>query len=380
MRQSIRLGTFYGIPVGVNWSVLVIVALFAWELAEYVLPAQSGHPDVGDWIAGVAGALVLVLSLLAHELSHAVVARRNGVRVRSITLFVFGGVAQLEGEAHTPGADFRIAAVGPMTSLLLAAIFGAAHASAVALGEQGRTINLLTWLWEINLLLAGFNLIPAAPLDGGRILRSALWKRSGDRFRASLTAARAGRGFGALLIVLGLLSFLYVGLSGLWAALIGLFLYSAARGEEQYALMHGSLERLEVRQVMRPNPPVLSERTTVAEVVEASFWHLREEALAITDEQGRLTGVVTTRAMVNVPNDRRQVTSLAEIAIPISKTAMARPDEALSALLERMETQDERVALVLEDSGRLVGMVTGTDLQRAAELNRAPEALRSGRR
>ena len=127
MRQSIRIGTFAGIAVGVNWSVLVILALFAWELAYYVLPTTTGAPTATDWVAGVIGAVVLLVSLLAHEVSHALVARHNGVGVRSITLWMFGGVAQLEGEAHTAGADFRIAAVGPGTSVVLAVGFGAAQ-------------------------------------------------------------------------------------------------------------------------------------------------------------------------------------------------------------------------------------------------------------
>ena len=191
MRQTIRIGTVDGIAVGVNWSVAVILAYFAWGVGAYVLPTHSGHPDVADWIAGVIAAVVLLGCLLAHEMSHCLVARHNGVGVRSITLFAFGGISELEGEAHTAGADFRIAAVGPSVSLSLAVLFGAADSVVVATGGHGLLVAVLSWLWEINLLLAVFNLIPAAPLDGGRILRSALWRRSGDRFRASVTASRA---------------------------------------------------------------------------------------------------------------------------------------------------------------------------------------------
>ena len=234
MRQTIRIGTFNGIAVGVNWSVAAILALFAWELAVYVLPTHSGHADAADWMAGVIGAVVLLGSLLAHEVSHALVATHNGVRVRSITLFVFGGVAQLEGEAHTPGADFRIAAVGPGVSLLLAMTFGVFQLVAIAAGIHGLPVGVLSWLWEINLLLAIFNVIPAAPLDGGRILRAGLWQRSGDHFRASVTAARAGRFFAVILVVLGALAFVSTdSVIGLWPALIGLFLlFRGSRGRE----------------------------------------------------------------------------------------------------------------------------------------------------
>ena len=214
MRQDIRLGTFDGIEVGLNWSVVVILALFVWELAAYVLPSRPGHVTAADWVAAVVGAVVLLLSVLAHEFAHAVVARHNEVKVRSVTLFVFGGIAQLEGEAHTPGADFRIAAVGPATSAALAGVFGAMEAVLVAAGGHGLPVAVLSWLWQINLLLAIFNLIPGAPLDGGRVLRAALWRRWGDRGRASVAAAHAGRGVGGVLIALGVLAFVGSGERG----------------------------------------------------------------------------------------------------------------------------------------------------------------------
>ena len=208
-----------GIEVGLNWSVVIILALFAWELAAYVLPARPGHPSTLDWAAGLVGGAVVLASVLAHEVSHALVSRHNGVRVRSITLFVFGGMAQLEGEAHTPDADFRIAAVGPATSMGLAALFGAAQALAVAAGIHGLATALLAWLWQINLLLAVFNLIPGAPLDGGRILRSVLWRRWGDRTRASVAAAHAGRVVAAVLVSFGVVVFVSTGSPvGLWPA------------------------------------------------------------------------------------------------------------------------------------------------------------------
>jgi Zn-dependent protease len=366
MRQTIRIGTFDGIAVGVNWSVAAILALFAWELAVYILPTHSGHADGADWIAGVIGAVVLLGSLLAHEVSHALVARHNGVRVRSITLFVFGGVAQLEGEAHTPGADFRIAAVGPGVSLLLAMLFGAMQMVAVAAGIHGLPIGVLSWLWEINLLLAIFNLIPAAPLDGGRILRAGLWHRSGDHFRASVTAARAGRIFAVVLVVLGVMAFVSTGsVIGLWPALIGFFVYSAARGEEEYALIQGAIANLTVGQVMTPALPSVPSRTTVADM--ASFlWVYRGDIAAVTDDSGQLSGVVTAQAVSAVPLERRPVTTSNEIIIPLSAIPVAHSEEPMSALLERMVSREGHPALVLDANNRVTGTVSSSDLQRAA--------------
>ena len=189
--MSFRLGRIAGIPVGVNWSVVVIFGLLTWELAAFVFPSTYGGTRAAYWVWAVVAAALFFVSLLAHEASHAVVARHFGVGVQSITLWLFGGVALLEGEALTPGADFTIAAVGPGMSILLAAVFGALQVVLEHLGVRGLVVSVASWLWEINLLLAAFNLIPAAPLDGGRILRSGLWRAWRDRDRAAVLAARA---------------------------------------------------------------------------------------------------------------------------------------------------------------------------------------------
>ncbi len=368
MRQTIRIGTVDGIAVGVNWSVAVILAYFAWGVGAYVLPTHSGHPDVADWIAGVIAAVVLLGCLLAHEMSHCLVARHNGVQVRSITLFAFGGISELEGEAHTAGADFRIAAVGPSVSLSLAVLFGAAHSVVVATGGHGLLVAVLSWLWEINLLLAVFNLIPAAPLDGGRILRSALWRRSGDRFRASVTASRAGRAFAVVLIVLGLLAFVSTGsIVAIWPLLIGLFIYFAARGEEEYALVQAAMATLTVGQVMTAALPCVPNRTTVADMA-ALLWVYRGDVAAVADESGRLAGVVTAQAVNAVPLERRPATTSNEIAIPLDAIPVARPEEPMSALLERMASKEGHPALILDANGRVCGTISSSDVQRAVAL------------
>jgi Zn-dependent protease len=368
MRQTIRIGTFDGIAVGVNWSVAVILAYFAWGVGAYVLPAHSGHPDVADWVAGLIAAVALLVCLLAHELSHCLVARHNDVQVRSITLFAFGGISQLEGEAHTAGADFRIAAAGPAVSLSLAVLFGIAQSLVVAAGGHGLLVGVVSWLWEINLLLGVFNLIPAAPLDGGRILRAALWRRSGDRFRASVTASRAGRVFAVVLIVLGVLLFGSTGsIIAIWPLLIGLFIYFAARGEEEYALVQSAMATLTVGQVMTPALPSVPNRTTVADMASL-LWLYRGDAAAVVDDSGRLAGMVTAQAVNAVSLARRPATTANEIAIPLSTIALARPEEPMSALLERMASKQGQPALVLDANGRVCGTISSSDVQRAVAL------------
>ncbi|MGO8826252.1 MAG: site-2 protease family protein [Acidimicrobiales bacterium] len=374
MKQTIRIGSFDGIEVGAHWSVAVILAYFAWGVGAYVLPTHSGHPDVADWVAGVIAAVLLLGCLLAHEMSHCLVARHNDVQVRSITLFAFGGISQLEGEAHTAGADFRIAAVGPSVSLALAVLFGATQAVVVAAGGHGLLVGVLSWLWEINLLLGVFNLIPAAPLDGGRVLRAALWQRSHDRFRASMTASRAGRVFAVVLIVLGVLAFGSTGsIIAIWPLLIGLFIYFAARGEEQYALVQSAMATLTAGQVMTTALPSAPNRTTVADV--ATLLRLyRGDVVAVVDDCGRLTGIVTAQAVNAVPLERRPATTADEIAIPLSAVTLARPEEPMSALLERIASKQAQPALVLDANGRVCGTISSSDIQRAVALGAGPRS------
>ncbi|HTZ09230.1 MAG TPA: site-2 protease family protein [Acidimicrobiales bacterium] len=366
MRQSIRLGRIAGISVGCNWSVLVIVALFAWELAAYVLPTRAGAPDAADWVGGVIGAVVLSASLLAHEVSHALVAKRNDVRVRAITLFVFGGVTQLEGEAHDPGADLRIAAVGPGTSVALGALFAGAGWAASGLGVRGLPLAVLSWLWKVNLLLAGFNLIPAAPLDGGRILRSGLWHRSGDRDRATVTAARVGRCFAVVLVALGAVGFLAGGLLGLWPALIGLFLYMAARAEEDEGQLRARVGSLPVGQVMTPRPPAVAADMTVDELVGRHLWGYHGNAVVALDRQGHLVGVLTAGAVRALEPGRRPLATVAETMTPLAGVAVGHPEEAMTALLGRMASMGTSLAVVLDAQGHLAGVVSEDDLRRAS--------------
>lgn len=205
MKETLRLGEIAGVRVGVNWSVLVIFFLIALGLAAGRFPTESpGLPSVAYIAAGVATAVAFLASLLTHEIAHAVVAQRSGVEVHGITLWLFGGVARLGGEARDPAAELRIAGVGPLMSLVLAGIFFVAAGLAPAFDTPDIVVGPLRWLAAINVALAVFNLMPAAPLDGGRILRAFLWWRRGDRVSAAVTSTRAGKAFGFLLVGLGL--------------------------------------------------------------------------------------------------------------------------------------------------------------------------------
>ena len=237
MRTSIRLGRFFGIPVGLSWSVLLIAGLLTLSLGATLLPASaSGYSDLAYFAAAVIAAVLFFGSLLAHELAHAIVARGHGVEVEGITLWLLGGVAQLRSEAPSARAELGIAAVGPATSLALAGVFGLAALGAHIFMLPALVVAVLGWLALINAALAVFNLIPAAPLDGGRVLAGVLWAAHGDQWRAAETAAKAGRVVGGGLIAFGLLGF-FVPLpyGGPWTALIGWFVMSTAAAEEEHA-------------------------------------------------------------------------------------------------------------------------------------------------
>ncbi|MEV4385203.1 site-2 protease family protein [Micromonospora sp. NPDC049580] len=371
MRASFRLGRIAGVPVGVNWSVLVIFALIAWALAANQFPRS--YPDrspVAYTLAGLAAAVVFFVGLLAHEVSHAVVAKRNGLTVESITLWLFGGVAELRGEPRDPGAELRIAGVGPLVSLLLGAFFGVIALLFALVGQGGLLFGAIAWLAGINVLLAVFNVLPAAPLDGGRLLRAAVWKATGDRSRASVVAARAGWVLGALLIGLGLWRFLSgVGFGGLWLVLIGWFLIGAAGVEERQARAGSALRGIRVADVMTPQPQTASADMTVADFVDHYLFAYRHSALPLT-EDGRPTGLVTVDRVRGVPADRRTSTTLAEVACRADDLVLARPGEQLNDLLPRLNECADGRALVVSDDGRLAGIVSPSDIARAVQ--RAP--------
>jgi Zn-dependent protease/CBS domain-containing protein len=367
MRASFRLGRVAGVPVGVNWSVVVIFLLIAGALSANLFPrSYPGHSAVAYVAAGLAAAVVFFLGLLAHEVAHAVVAKRNGIDVEGITLWLFGGVSELKGEARDPGAELRISGVGPLVSLLIGLFFGAIAVLLALAGANGLLLGALSWLAGINVLLAIFNILPAAPLDGGRLLRAAVWKATGDRTKGAVVAARAGWVLGIVLIGLGLWRFLAgAGFGGLWLALIGWFLIGAAGQEERQARMGSALRGVRVGDVMTPQPQTASGDMTVADFVDHYLFAYRHSALPLT-EQGRPVGLVTLDRVRGIPPDRRASTTLGEVACRADDLVLARPDEQLNDLLPRLsECADGRALVVTQE--QLIGIVSPSDISRAVQ-------------
>ncbi|MEN3310223.1 MAG: hypothetical protein V7603_6425 [Micromonosporaceae bacterium] len=366
MPGSLRVGTVAGVPVAVNWSVLIIFALLAVGLSGSRFPhAYPGQPGWAYAVAGIGAAVVFLLGLLAHEVSHALVAIRNGLPVRRITLWMFGGVAELQGEAASPGAELRIAGVGPLVSLLIGVVFGAVAAGIALAGHRGLVLGAVAWLGGINVALAVFNVLPAAPLDGGRLLRAALWKWRGDRTWATVVAARAGRGLGWLLIALGLWQFLAgAGFSGLWFALIGWFLLGAATAEERQAGAAAALAGVRVSDVMSTQPQTVPPDVSVTEFIDRYLLAFRHTAFPLT-EDSRPIGLVTLDRVRQIPASRRGTTRLRDVACRPDELTLTTPDEPLADLLPRLGQCADGRALVVSDD-HLVGIVSPSDISRAA--------------
>lgn len=370
MKNTISLGRVAGVRIGLHWSVVGIVVLIVAVLSAYQLPAVlPGQPVAGYVLGGISAAVLLVLSLLCHEVAHAIVARRNGVGVDGITLWLLGGVARLRGEAPTPGAELRITAVGPLTSGALAVVFGAATFGAAALDAYPLIIVVLAYLALLNVVLAVFNLLPAAPLDGGRVLRAVLWWWRGDRFTAAVWSARAGRGLGYLLVLAGLVQIAFRGLDGLWWVLLGWFIASMAAAEERQAHIGVALADVRVRDVMSSPVETVESDQTVERFLgdEAARRH---SAFPLVDH-GRLDGLLTLRRLGRVPREASSSTSLRSVATPLDRVPVAEPDEPLPLVLPRLDKPTEG-RLLVRTGERLVGIVSPSDIHRTLARHGLP--------
>src|SRR5947208_640514 len=293
MNENLSLGRIAGIHVGLNWSLLVVAGLIAWSLATGLLPAASpGQTSGAYWTAGIVSAFVFLASLLAHELAHSVVAMRRGVKVEGITLWLFGGVSSFSSETNSPGSQALITFVGPLTSLVLGVVF---YLVAVAVGggaQPGLVAVTLSWLGYINISLGVFNLVPAFPLDGGRLLQSLIWLRTGDRLRATRIAARIGMGFAYLLIAYGLATFVFAGslIGGVWSVFLGWFLLSAARSDEAGGLLRQAPSGISWRDVMTANPVQAPDNINVDDALHGYVLASRHSTFPTHDAGGRLSG------------------------------------------------------------------------------------------
>lgn len=383
MFGSIRLGKVLGIPIGVNWSVLLIAWLIAWGLAAQVLPGQvPGLTPTAYWAAGLIVAGLFFASLLAHELAHAVVARREGQVVEGITLWLLGGFARMRGDTRTPGAEARIAIVGPLTSLVLGGAFAVVSMAMppAATGDPlGLAIAAAEWLAVVNVVLAAFNMLPGVPLDGGRVVRAVLWRWRGDRMEATRLAAGVGQALGYGLVGLGLAE-LVVGadLGGLWSIVLGIFLSSAAGTERRQTELAELLAGLRVGEVMTRDPVRVPGSLTVDTFLAAVAGQSRQKTWVAMGPGGAATGLLDLGQVASVPGSARTTTRLDDIAMPLSQVTVTMQGELVLDLLARLDGATPRA--IVHENGETIGLLTAEDVERAIELARlrASERRRPG--
>ncbi|WP_245880365.1 site-2 protease family protein [Streptomyces zhaozhouensis] len=375
VRATFWLGRIAGVRVGVHWSVAVLFAVIALGLGAERLP--DAYPDrspLGYTLLALLAGLLFWASLLVHELAHALVARRSGVPVDEITLWLLGGATRTRREAPDPGSEFRIAAAGPATSLALGVLFTVLTWVLVA-ADAGPLVEVTAWLAVINFLLALFNAFPAAPLDGGRVLRAALWRRSGDRPRAISQTSTAGQAFGWLLVIVGLVVFLWTGAFGaVWLALVGWFVAGAAALEGQASRTRQLLAGVPVRESMTPGPTTVPADETVGGLLSETGPALDHPALPVVGRDGTPVGLVTREMLRNVPVEKHRALTVAEIMVPLDEVRTTPPDGDLAELLPSLDPGPEHRVLVIDRNGRpdggdgraprLLGIVSPSDVNR----------------
>lgn len=375
MHSSFRIARIRGIDIGANWTWLLVVALIVWSLSDGVFPETN--PGLSDsaylWMAAVA-TLVFFASLLAHELGHAIQAQREGMKIDGITLWVFGGVAKFKGSFPSAGAEFRIAIAGPLVSLLLGALFLAA---ALLVPFPPAVDGVLFWLGQINLMLLVFNMLPALPLDGGRVLRSTLWQRRRDFVSATRSAARLGIFFGQFLIFGGLVLLFTIGaFSGVWLAFIGWFLIGAAEGERRAAETRVALGGLRVRDAMVREPITVAGDLPVDRFVNEWFMSLRHTTYPVTRD-AKVVGLISFREAIERADDGAGGLVI-DAMVPLDQVLVVDEDTELAEVLPELMASPLRRALVRRDGDTEVhGLLSVTDAMRILQA-RGVEVARAG--
>jgi Zn-dependent protease/CBS domain-containing protein len=362
-----RLFRVCGIPIYVDASWLIIVALLAWTLTAEFRQAVPSLTAPAYWILGLATALSFFVCIVLHELGHALVAQRMGMPIRGITLFMFGGVAELGGQPSSAGKEFLMAIAGPVVSAVLALLFWGLSAAGGQADWAPSAVVFFGQLAFINVAVLMFNLVPAFPLDGGRVLRSALWGAMGSLRKATYWASLLGQGFAWLLIGLGVLSMIQgFFINGMWLGLIGLFLSSAARASYQQVLIRQALEGEPVRRFMNTEPVVVPPSLDLRQWVEDYVYRYHHKTFPVA-ANGHLEGVISTRDLDRFPRQEWEHHSVAEVMRPDVEAVSLRPSaDALQALTQMQRTDASR--LLVTDNGRLVGILSMKDLLRFLQL------------
>ena len=368
MRDTVKLGRIGGIPIGVNWSIIAVAVYLAATLTLAALPRWFPSADLTSRvIASVFTTLLFFLSILVHELGHAIVAKRHGIEVDGITLWLLGGIARLRQQASTPAAEFQVAAAGPAGSFAMALVFAGAAIGLDRLSSWQLAAGASGWLAIVNLLLALSNLIPAAPLDGGRVLTSILWWRNGDAERSRILSARCGLVLGAVLVAGFTTAFFVLDELAAWLVVFGvgtgLFLAHAAVGEISGAVIRGRLQSTTTQAVMTTHPPSVPDSLTVGQFLNWAGTEGGHTACPVVRWDFEPIGYVAPSALGSVPTPDRSWTTLSQVMTPAPNVARAWSTESVAEVLERLG-DDKHSVIVLHnpDDSSPVGTLTRPQL------------------
>ena len=380
MARSIQLARVFGIRIGVDPSWFFVLFLVIWLMSGYYSDLSPGD-DAKSFGLAVLSAFLFFFSIVLHELGHAVVAMRNGIRISGIDLWLFGGVAKMERDTDSPGVEFRVAAAGPLVTLIIVAVcfgLGSWIGSASDLVETSRfdgssaadeSVAVLGYLASINAFVLVLNLLPGFPLDGGRIVRAIAWWRTGERSRATRIAARLGRGVAVLLMALGVYWFVAFGdlIGGIWLLFIGIFLRQAARSAEVQSMLEDRVDGMRVSDVMDAEPVAVPQDLPAERALEEYFLRYRWPWFPVIDDSGRLTGIVARDALESLPEAVRRTRSVGSLmaADAPGSTLRVGLEEPLEALLGLEALQRLGAVMAVDREGVLRGVVTVDAVRRA---------------
>ncbi len=366
--KSFKLFTLFGFTVKLDTSWVIIAVLVTWSLAQGLFPfLYKGLSVTTYWIMGVIGALGLFFSIVFHEMCHSLVARKFGLPMKGITLFIFGGVAEMSDEPPSAKAEFTMAIAGPASSVVLALVFYGISIMGRGNGWPAPVNGVFGYLGMINGILAAFNMVPAFPLDGGRVLRAALWSWRRNIRWATRTASRIGSAFGVVLIIVGIGSFLTGNLiGGMWWFLIGMFLRGAANMSYRQLMVRQSLEGEPLNRFMEPNPITVVPHTSIEDLVENYIYKYHYKMFPVVQDN-RLVGCISTRQVTEIPRQEWAQRTVSEAMKECSVDNTIRPDaDSMEALSKMSKTGASRLLVV--DKDQLVGIISLKDMMKFLSL------------
>lgn len=373
--NGFRIGRILGFTIRVDFSWFIVFFLILWTFSVAVFPSQVPNLSTPAYIAMAAVATVIFFSsLLAHELSHSIVARRRGIRVEGITLFIFGGVAHTHGEPESARDEFAIAGIGPLTSLAIAIVLiGAGYLLNQAGASRAVTV-VLSYTGVLNIILAVFNLMPGFPLDGGRLFRAVVWKFTGDLRRATRIASAAGSAFGFLLVALGFLQVFQGALvGGLWLVFIGWFLRNAAVASWRQYLIKQALQGVRAEQVMSRNPVTVSPDLSLEDLTNDYLLRQKYVVYPVLDGGTSPIGVIGLAQVREIPREEWSKRRVRDTMTPVDETNTVRSDDDADRVMDRLRQSSSKRVLVVDD-GVLVGIISPVDIAQWLERTRLPEA------